>query len=180
MTTDQNSECFQWTWKNSLDRIQYIDTIIAQIVSGAVLFNSALLAVFGSLCYIFYTSGLPNESKMIVRKAMLIVSLLVFSINLILALILSRQEYIRQWYFHIIPDNIPLTPHEKWLEREITSDIKDYDMKPKPASIKQCGSRINICRVGKWWRGYCESWMIILIILAFSGILLMIISWNII
>ena len=131
MTTAQNNESLQWTWKDTLDRIQYIDTIISQIVSGAVLFDTALLAVFGALYFVFYTQNLSDDGKMIVKLSSIIVSFLGFFINLMLALNLSRQEYNRQWYFHIIPDNLPLEPHEKWLECDVTQSIKNYNMEPK-------------------------------------------------
>lgn len=115
----ENCEVDPWTWKDTLARIQYIDTIIEQIVSGAILLNSCLLAAFGALNIVLHSTGLHSEREIIVQLAIIAVCFGGIATNAILAKNLARQEYIRQWYFCIFPDNkLPLMPPDEWLPKD--------------------------------------------------------------
>ena len=173
---ERHSESSQWTWKDTLERIQYIDTIINQIVSGAILLDTALFAAFGALILVFYSEESTNESKIIIQQVLIIMSIGGLIINLALAKNLSRQEYIRSWYFSIFPNNLPLKPHEEWLKEDIT---EDYNIYPKPDIINKVNKRIFICKLGKTWPGFCESWIYILILIAFIFGYLAWITWHI-
>lgn len=106
----------KWTWKDALNRLQYIDQIIDQIVQGATLFNGALLTIFAALCTLSFSNGLSPLQISIIDYAILGVCVIGFIFNIIIAWDLARQEYIRQWYFSLLPnDKIPLFPPKEWL-----------------------------------------------------------------
>lgn len=99
---EANSE---WTWKDSLQRLQYIDTIINQIVHSAILLNFNFFAAFGFL----QLQKEKFEIVISVRDASVIVAFFGLVINLFLAKSLARQEHIRKWYFSHLK-NLPIMP----------------------------------------------------------------------
>ena len=162
----ENGEVDPWTWKDTLARIQYIDKIIEQIVSGAILLNSCLLAAFGALNIVFHSTGLLSEREIIVQWAITVVCIGGIATNVILAINLARQEYIRQWYFCIFPDKkLPLMPDKDWLERDI---INTYcmDYPKQEVIIEKAYKRLFICKLGNKVPGYCELWFYILLFMA--------------
>lgn len=172
----ENCEVDPWTWRDTLARLQYIDKIIEQIVSGAILLNSCLLAAFGALNIVLHSTGLLSEREIVVQLAMIAVCIGGIATNAILATNLARQEYIRQWYFHIFPEKkIPLMPAEKWLEQEVTTTYcMDY-LKPEIIKgkadkeggiiIKKAHKRLPICKLGNNVPGYCVLWFYLLLIM---------------
>ena len=153
----------QWTWKDTLERIQYIDTIINQVVTGAILLDTALFAAFGALILVFYSPDSTIDSTIMIKRVLIIMTIGGLLINLALIKNLSRQEYVRRWYFSIFPDNLPLEPHEKWLKEDITTD---YNMDLKLHKIEKCNTMIPYCKLGKLRPGFCETWIIILTLIA--------------
>ena len=160
---ERHPESSQWTWKDTLERIQYIDTIINHIVSGAILLDTALFTAFGALILLLYSEESTNESKIMIQSALIIMSIGGLIINLSLAKNLSRQEYVRRWYFSIFPNNLPLEPHEKWLKEDIT---EEYNMDSKTDIINKGDKNIRLCKLGKTGPGFCESWIYILTLIA--------------
>ena len=159
----ENCEVDPWTWRDTLARLQYIDKIIEQIVSGAILLNSCLLAAFGALNIVLHSTGLLSEREIIVQLAMIAVCFGGIATNAILAKNLARQEYIRQWYFRIFPgEKLPLMPDKNWLEKNITNTYcMDY---PKQEGIiEKADKRLFICKQGKKGPGYCELWFYLLL-----------------
>ncbi len=159
----ENCEYTTWTWRDTLSRIQHIDTIIEKIVSGAILLNAGLLAAFSTLNTILVR--LPPEYAISVRWAMIGVSMGGFIINVLLAKNLARQEYFRQWYYRIFPDRLPLKPHKEWPEKNISNNYC-MDYMKQGDEIKKAESRKILCWLGKRRPGYCESWFIILLFMA--------------
>lgn len=168
----------QWTWKDTLKRIQHIDTIINQIVSGAILLDTALIAAFGALIVVLNYEGLTDESKRIIHYVLIVVCIGGFIINLVLAKSLSRQEYVSKWYFSIFPSNLPLEPHKQWFDRNICKNEYNMDKK-QDMCIKKANKKNLICRLGKMRPGFCESWIAILILIAIAFGYLGWISWHI-
>lgn len=171
----ENGEVDPWTWKDTLARLQYIDTIIEQTVSGAILLNSGLLAAFGALNLVLHSTGLLSEREIIVRWAMTVVCIGGIATNAILAKNLARQEYIRQWYFRIFPsDKLPLMPHNDWLEKNIPNN---YTLDYPRGIIEKADKRPFICKLGKKRPGYCEAWFYILFFMACVFLVLARLSW---
>ena len=160
----ENCEYNPWTWKDTLARIQHIDTIIEKIVSGTILLNAGLLAAFSTLNTLYH-AGLATEYEISVRQAMIVVSIGGFITNVLLAKNLARQEYVRQWYFRIFPDKLPLMPHEEWLKKDISNNYC-MDYMKQGDKIKKAESRKILCWLGKRRPGYCESWFVILLFMA--------------
>lgn len=151
-TNSTNTET-KWSWRDALERLQYIDKIIRQIVSGAILINTFLLATYCALNAVY------------AYFAILIVSFFGIIINTALAMNLARQEYIRQWYFRLLPENrFPVMPHKKWLEEDITNTY-ETDYLKRGDTIKKADERFLIWRLGKI-RGYCVLWFWVLIFIA--------------
>ena len=124
-----------WTWKDYLQRLEYIDKIIDQIVHSAILLDTNFFAAFGFL----QIQGIKLDNGFPVRYASILVSGFGLIINLFLAKSLARQEHIRKWYFSKLQE-IPIMPPaditpEKWLHK-----------------------------FGKMKPGYCESWAYILVL----------------
>lgn len=172
---EQHYESSPWTWKDTLDRIRYIDTIISQIVLGAIPINAGLFTAFGALNILLHSEGLTYETKILFRWAMFFVSVGGLTINFTLAINLCRQEYIRQWYFRIFPSNLPLKPHEDWLNKDIPND---YNISPKQEDIiKKADKRLLFCKLGKKGPGFCISWIIILFVMGLVFSFFAVITW---
>jgi hypothetical protein len=62
-----------WTWDDTLKRLQYIDTIINQIVNGAILLNVGLFAAFGGLNILLNSAGFASENREVVRNVMILI-----------------------------------------------------------------------------------------------------------
>lgn len=153
----ENCEYNPWTWKDTLARIQYIDTIIEQIVSGAIILNAGLLSAFGALNIVLHSAELTPERVIIVQWAMTVVSIGGFTTNVILAKNLARQEYNRQWYFRIFPDKLPLMPHKEWLKKDISNNYS-MDYMKQGDKIRKADQKRFLCWLGKTGPGYCASW----------------------
>lgn len=145
-----------WTWRDTLNRIQHIDTIINMDATLAIALSVGIItASFFIMHYL--------------KDALLALFLLGlgFSVNLILVKDLARQEYIRKWYFSIFPSPpqsipqeeseamryiFPIMPHEHWLKRDIDNR---YSMEePKPAIIKKPTEYRYILAAGKMKPGH--------------------------
>jgi hypothetical protein len=106
-----------------------------------------------------------------------------FSTNLLAALNLARQEYIRQWYFTLLPSSVvPFMPEDAWfpytfmgaLKKSVSvTDIQinstDYlsHIKVKPAH-----KRLLLCWLGKNEPGYCKTFFILFLAVSLMFIFL--------
>jgi hypothetical protein len=154
-------EC--WTWKDTLSRIQYIDTIINHIVSNAILINTILFTLFAVLHYVLHNKEMINYSEIAIRCVNTIICLLGFSINLFLAKILARQEYIRKWYFENFPKSIPLIPSSEWLKTgDKINGLESNTKIDRIENIEKLEKRRWLLKLGDIGPGYCETWIYIL------------------
>jgi hypothetical protein len=125
-----------WTWRDSIDRINKLDLVINQIVHDTVIILSLIFAIIGSF-FLFFSNNKLNEGQF--SMLLWIIRVLAFGgflICIITILNLSRQERIRQWYFSIIPKDIPMLPDNQWCPSK----------------------RVIICKIGKIG-GYCILWI---------------------
>lgn len=179
----KEKEIERWAWRDTLNRIHHIDEVIDTIVSCGIALTVGTLGALGGLL-----GSLLSESTsgfvIIVQGALAMVVLVGSVINLFLAWELARQEWIRQWYFALYPNEKlpPLKPDEKWLHQDIPNN---YLMdEPKPQTIKKPEEkRRRICQIGKRSPGYCIMWFRIFSIIAIIGyvggsILILYIIWK--
>jgi len=139
-----------WSWRDSIDRINKIDRVINQIVHDSVIILSLIFAIIGSLFLFFSNNPLDQTQFSTLLWIIRILAIGGFFICIISILNLSRQEYIRQWYFFHIPKDIPMLPDDQWCP-------------PK---------RVLVCRLGKISWGYCILWICLFIVLAILFIIL--------
>jgi uncharacterized protein YacL len=85
-----------WTWRDTLARLQHIDRIIETIVTRAIALNVGLLAAFFSIAEL--SSG---DSKWLLLFSV-IVAVLAIIINRILARQLARQDCIHKFYLNTL------------------------------------------------------------------------------
>ncbi|TQD28356.1 hypothetical protein [Methanolobus vulcani] len=140
MVDSSNEEMFsnewirKWTWRDTLDRIQYIDTIIAQIVKDTILLNTVFFAIYGSLFYSYCSLNSSSSSQNMLLLGMVIISMAMILLNGMSSFNLALQENARQWYFHIFPVSFPLFDPPKWLDKDV-DDI--YKMDPRISNIEK-------------------------------------------
>lgn len=114
----------EWTWRDTLDRIQHLDLVISETIREGILIVTGILAIVSST-FIYLSSHSESQYKILFSIIVLICILGILVILVIIAN-LARQEYLRQWYNSLI-DNfnltntnpIPLFPRcKKWSPRK--------------------------------------------------------------
>jgi hypothetical protein len=166
-----------WTWKDTIDRFHQMDTVIHQIVYSAILIDTILFTSFGALNYLLYSQVSPHTNENAVRWATTVIACGGFVINLLLAKSIARQEYIRQWYFRIFPENLPLMPPVGWLNKDIPN-VYCIDCLEPNAVIKKADKKLLILKLGEIWPGYCETWIYILFVIALIFSYLAWVTWR--
>ena len=152
-----NPKCEVWAWADILKRLEYIDSVINQIVRDGIVISTGILAVTGT---IFIFLGQHTQKNLFLIIA--IVCFIGAIISLLLIFNLSRQEHIRQWYFHLLKKyeqegkgNPDILPQKDWC--------------PDDASTKNwCFvKKIVVCNISsmaaKW--GYCTLWITLFFLL---------------
>jgi hypothetical protein len=143
-----------WTWRDTLARLQHIDKIIETIVTRAIALNVGLLAAFFSIVELS-----PGNSKSLLIF-LIIISVLAIIINGILALQLARQQCIHHFYFIELKNKNKLKhllPHKYRKKYENTENSKGL-----------------CCSIGII--PYCKMWIVLLFIMSFLFIVLLILT----
>ena len=173
---EQKKEIERWTWKDALDRLHHIDEVINTIVSCGIALAVGIFGAIGGLLALILSESTSGHVT-VVQGALLAVVIGGSVINLFLAWELSRQEWIRQWYFRLFPQELPpLTPPERidnsdWINCNIPN--KYWMEEPKQDPIKKCKrKRKHICSLGSKSLGYCVMWFYILVLAGFFGLVI--------
>jgi len=168
----------------ALERLEHIDDVINQTVSGGLPIATFIWGIVGAL-FIFYYSKqtLTQEQVIAVHSFMTLFSLGGAAITFIVAMNLSRQEYLHEWYMYCrnFPLNfgngeIPIKPDPKWQplkdddqngHQEKRGDHRSTNESRTAKSVVKkiacaCNSknktRRMICWLGKAAPGYCVIW----------------------
>jgi purine-cytosine permease-like protein len=133
-----------WTWRDTLARLQHIDKIVETIVTRAIALNVGLIAVIAAII-----TG--NSSRF--ESLLPYLAIPVFIINIILAFQLARQQCIHQFYFK------KLRAEEK-LEHLLPPE---YRTKYEKEIEKNTDKSNGICSLGKM--PYVITWIVLLVIM---------------
>jgi len=153
-----------WSWKDTINRLQHIDKIINQIVRDGLIVCIGIFALFCLLLIFLSTQVLHQYTKTLVFTAILVIICISgMVITLKIRENLARQEYYRQWYFHLIQvynENLPV-------ERKIPlvpSNNDDWI----PENRKK---NLSVGKKGNWLQYIMESHIFCLtIVFVFSAI----------
>jgi len=136
-----------WTWRDTLARLQHIDKIIETIVTRAIALNVGLLAALTAIIKLS-----PSGNSLWILLFLAIAGLV---INIICALQLARQECIRRFYFN-----------------NLENEGKGQYILPSKYREK---TKRDVCWC--WWGDkirYCEAWIYLFIIMSLLFIVLLI------
>ncbi len=137
-----------WTWRDTLARLQHIDKIIETIVTRAIALNVGLLAAFFSIV------ELSHGDSWLLLLFLAIVSVLAFGINCILILQLYRQDCIHKFYLNSLDAEQKL---RYMLPKIYRQEVKDSCLK---------GLKMH----------YCEGWIGILKFMSIVFVCILIVS----
>lgn len=156
MSTPENPN---WTWQDTVGRLQHIDVIIDQIVHDGIIICIGIFAIIGAF-FIYLTSQNHHQYSILivfVSIMCIIGAIVAFHLRQNLA----RQEYFRQWYFFLIKDYNQKGMNENKL-LVVPSEKEGW--------IPE--NRRSACLAGKKAAGYCVLWMTVFLWIAIIFIVL--------
>jgi hypothetical protein len=168
----------------ALERLEHIDDVINQTVSGGLPIATFIWGIVGALFVFYYSKQSLTQGQIVAAHSFItLFSLGGAAITFIVAMNLSRQEYLHEWYLYcrnfpskIGANEIPIKPDPKWqpfkdddqnrgLEKRRDNRSTNESRTAKSVIKKiacTCNSKNRtrrlICWLGKVAPGYCVIW----------------------